>query len=452
MSRVEVPASERLDAEFDHAFEQLTELVDLSDVEQRFPRRGNAVYTTSVVLWMLVYQRMNPDTTLAATVKRLLDTKPAFLPDNKRVRERKLSPNSAGYSKARSQVPLESVRHFAEFVSDSIIHTTDGTFDGRRVFLLDGTTIKLAPEPELQQAFPPASNQYGEGVWPIAHIVVAHELSSGAALLPEVGCMYGPDAVSEVSLIHQHLAALPVGSIVMADAGFGIFSVAWSAAQRDHSFFLRMSKQHFTSLTKQADLIDDDDGVRSWKHTWTPTAKVRTTNPLLPDDAAVDVMLHEIRINENLTLFLVTDLDATAAELADLYARRVDVEVDIRNLKVVLDAENIEAKSVDTVLKELYAAVISYNLVSQFRRQAARLIDEPPRRMSFKNIWRTYRIFLLDAMFTEPSHWREKYREALSYATMDKLPNRPGRSFKREAYQKRNKSSEFEKRAKRRQI
>lgn len=446
MSRVEVPASERLDSEFDHAFEQLTELVDLSDLEQRFPRRGNAVYTTSVVLWMLVYQRMNPDTTLAATVKRLLNTRPSFLPDNKRVRERKLSPNSAGYSKARGQVPLESVRHFAEFVSDSIIQATDDTFDGRRVFLLDGTTIKLAPEPELQQAFPPASNQHGEGVWPIAHIVVAHELSSGAALPPEVGCMYGPEAVSEVSLIHQHLASLPLGSIVMTDAGFGIFSVAWSAAQRDHSFVLRMSKQHFTSLTKQAEQIDEDGAVRSWKHTWTPTAKVRKTNPLLPDDASVDVMLHEIRVNENLTLFLVTDLNATAAELAELYARRVDVEVDIRNLKVVLDAENIEARSVDTMLKELYAAVISYNLVSQFRRQAARLINEPPRRMSFKNIWRTYRIFLLDAMFTDASHWREKYREALSYATMDKLPNRPGRSFKREAYQKRHKSSQFDKR------
>ena len=116
---------------------------------------------------------------------------------------------------------------------------------------------------------------------------------------------------------------------------------------------------------------------------------------------------------------------------------------------MVLDTENIEARSTDTFLKELDASVISDNLVTQFRRQAADLIDEPPRQLSFKGVWRTFRQFLLGAMFTAAASWRDKYRTALSDATMDKLPTRPGRSFKREAYAKRPKSNQFDKRKRR---
>ena len=258
--------------------------------------------------------------------------------------------------------------------------------------------------------------------------------------------MYGPDAVSETTLVHRHLAQLPAESVVMADAGFGTFMVAQAASGAGHAFVFRMTKQRFGALTKQAELITSGDGVRTWSHTWRPTPKVRKTHPELPADASLDVRLHEVVINANLTLLLVTDLPDPAAALSELYAHRVDVEVDIRNLKVVLDAENIRAKGVDTFHKELLGSVVSYNLVSQFRRQAAELISEPPRRMSFKRVWTTYRQFLLPQMYTDAASWREQYGVALSYAMLDKLPQRPGRSFDREVYPRRPKSNQFKKR------
>ena len=51
-------------------------------------------------------------------------------------------------------------------------------------------------------------------------------------------------------------------------------------------------------------------------------------------------------------------------------------------------------------------------------------------------------------MYTEASQWREAFVTALGYAMQDTLPNRPGRQFKREAYRKNPKNSEFEKRKK----
>ena len=434
------------DARFDRAFEFLKTRVDLSVANERHPVRENAVYTTAVVLWMLVYQRMNPDTSLEAAVKKLIDSKPDFLPDNKRVTEGTLSTNTSTYSQARSKMPLQAAEWFAHQVSQSLIDTTQPTLGKRRVFTIDGTTITLAPEAALQKAFPPASNQHGEGVWPVALLTVCHELSSGAALIPEVGAMYGPNAVSETALIGRNLSQLPAASVIMGDSGFGIFAVAHQIASAGHGFVLRMTKQRFASLTKKSKLIESCEHHRVWTHEWRPSAKERKTHPDLPNDAVLPVRLHEIVVNEFLTLLLITDLSDSSVVLADLYKRRGDVEIDIRNLKVVLNTENILARSVDTFFKELLASLVSYNLVTQFRCQAAELIREPPRRMSFKRTWTTFNQFLLSAMFTDAAQWRDKYRTALSYATLDKLPNRPGRSFERETYPKRPKSNQFKKR------
>lgn len=435
-------------AEFDRAFELLSELVDLKEADQYNPMRSNAVFTSSVVLWMLVYQRLKPDASLEAAVKHLLETRPDYLPKNKRLTENTLSRGTGSYSQARSRLPLEVVHWFADQVSGSIVEASSPVLDERLIFLLDGTTLALAPEKELQTAFPPASNQFGESVWPIALLTVFHELASGCALLPEIGAMYGPQAVAETELARDGMVKLPANSIIMADSGFGIFGVAYEARRCSHDFLFRMKKSNFEALRKKATLETQGSNYKTYSHKWIPTKHNRQTQPGLPPDASVEVLLHEVTVSDQLTLYLVTSLKQDTHTLAELFRHRNEVEIDIRNLKVVMDTENIRAKSVDMFKKELYTSVVAYNLVGQFRRQAAEINQVPPRRMSFKSIWTTFQTFLLRHMHTEPQQWREAFRVALYYAVQDKLPNRPGRTAKREAYRKRPKDIQFEKRKK----
>jgi hypothetical protein len=435
-------------AEFDRAFELLRELVDLSDADAFHPVRHNAVYTTSVILWMLVYQRLKPDASLEAAVKHLLETRPSYLPNNKRLSGGTLSTATGGYSAARSRLPLVVVQWFAGEVNRAILSTTKPLLEGRSIYLIDGTTMALAPEKELEIAFPPASNQHGKGVWPIALMTVFHELSSGCATLPEVGPMYGPNAVSETQLARQGIGKLPPQSVVMADAGFGIFGVAYEAQRYGHDFLFRMKAENFNSLRKHATLTSTTSNSKTYSLHWFPTKKNRQTQPSLPADAVVKATLHEIVVSQELTLYLVTSLKQDAATVAELFKHRVQVEFDIRNLKVVLDTENIRAKSVDTFYKELYTSIVAYNLVGQFRRQAAEINEVEPRKMSFKRTWTTLQTFLLRHLHTDPKMWREAFVVALHYATKDKLPNRPGRTAKREAYQKRPKNAQFDKREK----
>ncbi|MEP0427281.1 MAG: IS4 family transposase, partial [Rhodopirellula bahusiensis] len=109
------------DQQFDRSFKLLQQLVNFEDANELFAQRAHTVYTACVVLWMLVYQRLKPDASLENAVKHLIETRPSYLPENKRLDENTISTASGAYSRARSRLPLEVVRWFAEEVSSGII-------------------------------------------------------------------------------------------------------------------------------------------------------------------------------------------------------------------------------------------------------------------------------------------------------------------------------------------
>ena len=175
---------------------------------------------------------------------------------------------------------------------DSLIAASPAWFDGRRGFTLDGTTITLEPTPALKAAFPPATNQHGESVWPVALLLVAHEVQSSCALPPEIGAMYGEHNTSEAKLARKIAKRLPRRSIVMADSGFGIFSVAHAVVGEGHQALFRLTKSRFKSLVRQATLVEEWAGQTTHRRLWQPSQKDRQSNPDLPADAALEVLLH----------------------------------------------------------------------------------------------------------------------------------------------------------------
>jgi hypothetical protein len=442
----DVPVDAERDLEFDQAFELLLQLVDLQEADEIQPLGRAAVYTTSVVLWLLVYQRLRSNTSLSGAVKHLLKNAPRVCPDNRRIREDTLSASTAAYSAARKRLMEETVEWFMNEVSQSICAATGPTLGKRRIFLVDGTTMALAPTEALRAQFPPASNQHGESVWPIALITAVHELESGCALLPEIGAMYGPQAVSEVELARACFKRMPPNSIVLADAGFGIFSVAWAATTCGHNFILRLTAQRYRALLKKSKLLQQGKGWATYTCAWKPSYHDLKKTPQIPSNSEYHVRLHVVTLPGGGEMYFVTDLLESAQTIGAIYAKRMDVETDIRDIKVVLDLEHIQARNPSMFRKEFLTSMVAYNLVIQFRRQAAELAKVPPRRLSFTGVWTTYREFLLDAWSNDPAEWRNRYRKALRVAMQDKLPNRPGRSYPREVYTKAPKSVQFKKR------
>lgn len=416
----------------------------LFDVDERSSTR--MIYTNGVALWLLILQRLGGGKTLEEVVSHLLAHDPDLFPDNKRVREGNVSETTSAYAQARKRLPLEFILDVSEKICDRLGQMSPAIIDGRRIFILDGTTITLPPTPALRKAFPPASNQHGESVWPVAMLMVANEMQSGCALLPQIDPMYGENKASEAVQAQRIVKKLPARSIVMADSGFGIFSVAYHSSLAGHDFLFRLTHSRFKALRKRAEPIDDGSGYQTHHLLWTPSAKDRQSNPNLPEDASMDVVLHQVEIGAGKMLYLVSSLELHATTASEIYRRRYDIEFDIRDVKVTMDAENIRAKSVEMVKKELYTSIVAYNLVAQFRRQAAELARVTPRRLRFKGIWTTFKNRLLLKSPCNMEEWVNRFDVALSIAAKKKHPHRSKpRSYPRQAHPRRPKSTKFEK-------
>jgi hypothetical protein len=113
---------------------------------------------------------------------------------------------------------------------------------------------------------------------------------------------------------------------------------------------------------------------------------------------------------------------------------------------VVFDTESLKCKSVEMFRKELGMAMVAYNLTSQLRQQASFLAKCTPRELSFTGVWTVYREHIQSKTITNVEQWQEQFKIALDRASKQKLPNRPGRSFPREAYTRRPKTTHFQKR------
>lgn len=417
--------------ELEAALAQFRSLLDREEIDSQQEHPPTTVYTPWVVVWLMVYQRLHANASLSDAVGELFRLK-EHLPPNRRITEETLSSNTGAYSQARSRLHPE----VAEAVSDQVFRTlmegSSPAWEGRRVFLLDGTTSALASVPRLRQEFPPATNQHRASPWPILHWAVAHELSSACALRPEIGAKYGPEAVSEVTLAIRLLARLPSHSAVMADRNFGVFAFFHAAQAVGHEVMTRLTEARFRALVRQARPLEPGH----WKLLWKPSAAERRKYPELPADSSVNVELHEVPVTTSegtpLTLFLVSTLPTSGQKLADLYGLRFNVETDIRNVKVVLRMDELRGQSRSMLRKELALGTVAYNLVIQIRRLAAKQAGLEPRRLSFSGSWSLVKIILL-----QPSRWTaaeflRNFRLVLRGCTQRKIPNRPGRKYPRQ--------------------
>jgi hypothetical protein len=418
-------------------FEKLLPAHLLNDLD---PKPPQAVYTPWVVTWLLVYQRLHGNATLGDAVAEFVLRFPArALPDCKRARERSCSTNTAAYSQARSGLSPRVLYWAAEHVFDSLVGTYPPSWRGRRAFLVDGSTVTLPPTRPLRAAFPPASNQHGPSRWPVLHLAVAHELASGLAVYPEYGPMYGPGAVGEIDLAKGLLPRLPPRSILVADRNFGVFAFAHAAVAAGHGVLLRLTRKRFEALARQA----RPAGPGSWSLCWRPSRWDRRAQPSLPAGAHLDVWLHEVRVSERLTLWLATTEDGSGADLAGLYHQRLNVETDIRDLKITLDLDRVRGRSVGMVEKELAAGLLAYNLANQVRRLAAARARVSPRRLSFAGVWGLLKAFLPGVLAAAPAAAEADFDRLLRGAGQRKLPNRrQGRSYAREVIPRRRKFPE----------
>lgn len=427
-------------AEWERAMVLLREVLAPQLLAEWQPTAPQAVYSTWVTVWLLVFQRLNRYASLVSAVGAFLESM-ATMSSSQRVRVEALSPRSGGFSRARTRLLVTVAEQAADQVFHSLLQplpqgeTGPKGIAGRRVFVVDGTSIALSSEAVLRQKWPPSGNPHGTGPWPICHLALLHELESGLTMRPEPGAMYGPEAESEIVLAQRMIPRIPTPSVLLADRNFGVYGFVYHAVQAGHECITRLAEHRFRAMQQNAQPLRP--GV--WTLDWKPTKANRKTNPDLPSDAVLSVQLHQFQGHSGQTLWIVTTLDIETTELAAIDARRAEIETDIRQWKHTLEREGLRGRSVEMILKELAMAAIAYNLVVQVRHLASQQAGAPAKRISFSGAWTLCTQLRFAQRDLTPDQWAARFQFTLNKIQQLQLPNRPRRSYPRTAYSKRSK-------------
>ena len=398
-------------------------------MRQRLGLEARGIYSLSVVVWLMMWQRLDGCGTLATAVQQVVQgVLGDALPQEKRVRERRVSSNTGALSRARKRLPLPIVNAVCDtiFTKLTAAHLSFGLL--ARLFLLDGSSMRLAHTPALVAAYQPGSNPHGEAHWPVIRILMAHHLPSGLAARPCWGPMYGEQAVSEQALVKQILERLPEDGVVMGDINFGVFSVAWDAQASHHPVLLRVQEARAQKIA--GGFLPPANSER-WVE-WRPSRDERRAHPELPADAVVRGRLIVAHVDgkdgETIRLCLFTTLEEPREVLVEVYRRRWDIELDIRSLKRTLRLHSLTSKSPEMVEKELLLGMAGYNLVRSVQRDAAQVANLEPRRLSFSRVQAVVMTAVPRlATIADAAQWEAEYQQVLRWAAQGKLPNRPGR-------------------------
>ena len=346
---------------------------DLEIVENR------GIFTLQVTVWMMLMQRLSAHGTLDSALTQLLGGNGRELLEQcKRVREDNISANTGGYSKARQKMPEKAARRIAQRSFEQLHQIQSGSALRNRLFVLDGSSIRLPNTPANVKAYPPAENQQGPTHWPVMRVGVMHHVTTALAMPPQFGPMYGSKAVSEQELAEPLIDQLPPESVLIGDRNFGVFSVTWHAHSRGHRVLVRLTEPRARRL------MGGELSAGDHKVVWEPTREDRRSHPDLPADARIEGRLIVTRLaHMEEDLYLFTTLTEPAEEVVALYRERWNIETDLLSIKDEVRLHTIEAKSPKMVACELLLAIASYNLIRAVMTEAARQINVEPRDLSF---------------------------------------------------------------------
>ncbi len=394
------------------------------------------IYNLGVVVWLMIWQRLQGNRSLAAAVQYLIQGGAGELVgDCKRWTEDQISGATGGYCQARQKLPKLIARQVSERLVEQLRTEMQAGWKGlqRPVFVMDGSSLQLKHEPELVKEFCPGRNQHGENHWPVMRIVVCHDVFSGLALQPAWGALYGDGAVSEQALAEQVVERLPEEAVVLGDGNFGIFSFAYAVQQSRRPMILRLTQPRARKLLG-SELVKDTDR----KVVWDASCWDREAHPRLPQQASVEgrLMVCSNPSRPDQLLYLFTTLDVSVEEILSLYKLRWNIETDLRSLKRTVGLHQLSSKSLDMVEKELLLAMAAYNLVRAVMCLAARRANLMPRQLSFSFVQTVVEAALpgLDHA-ANAEEYRRRLDRMLRYAAQGKLPHRSRRrAYPREVW------------------
>jgi hypothetical protein len=344
------------------------------------------------------------------------------------------------YIQARARLPLELFQRLLALLGESLAECRDkaARWCGHRVWLLDGSGCSMPDTPALQEAFgQPGGQRKGCG-FPVAHLLTLFH--AGTGLLQKV--LVAPLRTHDLKQAWQMHPELAPGDVLLADRGFcsyahlaQLFASGLHGVLRIHQRVIvsfRKGRMHvppsppFPKLKGAKGLPRSawtrwlghcDQAVEWFKPSRRPTWLGAEAYAALPASILVRELRYRIKLRgyrtrEVLLVTTLVDPQAYPAEkLAELYAGRWQVEVNLRHLKQTLHLDVLHCKTVPGVHKELLMIALAYNLVRLVMLRAAQ----------------TQRVSVQRISFVDALRWLCHVEGGDPLCSLIVLPRRPGR-------------------------
>jgi len=350
------------------------------------------LYSPMVAVHVFLAQVLSPDHSCREAVARLV----AHLAAQGAT---PCSPETGSYCKARQRLPETVVARLSRETGQRLHADANPAWrwKGRRVKLVDGTTVSMPDTLENQAAFPQSSSQLPGLGFPIARLLSIHCHATGAVVDLTVGSYQGKET-GETAMLRSLMGRLQAGDVLVADRYFCSYFMIALLCEAGVDILFRMHQlRHFDFRRGQR--LGNGDHVVRWKKPKRPNWLDEETFARLPATLVVREIRLDVNAANNRTkeLILVTTLldaqEYPKDDLATLYYDRWNVELDLRSIKAVMQMDVLRGKTPEIVRKEIWMHMLAYNLISALKVHAAQLKDLQPRAISFKGTLQTLTAF-----------------------------------------------------------
>ena len=299
------------------------------------------------------------------------------------------STSTSAYCQARNKLPQSML--------ETILSHTAQTLQGqgrshwwkdRRVVVVDGTGVSMPDTPANQEMWPQSARQKTGCGFPMMRVLACFCLQTGALLSHRIGHKKN----HELLLLRQQWDTFQAGDIFLGDKGFCSYWDIWKFKQRKVDSIITLARRTPVEASSAMGVLGKDDLLIQWpKPKWNKHLSYGSDEwEALPDH----LTLRQIKVTVETpgfrvkTFFLVTTLtDAnaySASELADLYYQRWDVELFFRDIKTTMGMDILRCRTPAMVKKEILMHLITYNAIRSLMFDAAKEVQQPSRRVSFK--------------------------------------------------------------------
>ena len=367
-------------------FNQLTSDQLFERLESLLPEHRERLFPPTETLSLFLSQAVSEDRSCRnvvnqSSIARLIGGLP------------KCSIATGGYCKARTRLPVDMVRDLARFtgqlIDQQVCHKW--RWQGRRVRIVDGTTVTLPDTPENQKIYPQLRAQKPGLGFPMCRIVGITCLSSGA-LLDSAMCPVSGKGNDEQSLLRTMIKTLENNDILLGDAFYATYFLIaeLQAIGVDAVFEQHGSRKRSTDFRRGKILGSKDHLIVIKRPKSPPVWMSQETFDSMPETLTV----RELNVKGKILITtLCCPVTATKEDLKNLYKSRWNIELDIRHIKTTMGMDALSCVSPDMAEKEIWVYLLAYNLIRLIMIESALLCDIIPRQLSFKHtmqLWLAY--------------------------------------------------------------